>query len=116
MPPVVTPEVMDLLDQIRSHKLDLDSALALVVDRAAEITGAGGAALALGPPQACFCRASFGDAPEVGVPIRPDSGLTGECVHGRRTVRCDDAHNDPRLDPAICRQLNLRSVVLVPLF
>ncbi|HXZ80020.1 MAG TPA: TonB family protein [Terriglobales bacterium] len=116
MPPVANPEALDLLDQIKSHKLDLDSALALIVDRAAEITSASGAALALGPRQACYCRASFGDAPEVGVPIRPDSGLTGECVRECHTVRCEDAHNDPRLDPAVCRQLNLRSAVLVPLF
>ncbi|HMK31282.1 MAG TPA: TonB family protein [Terriglobales bacterium] len=116
MAPVVTPELQDLLEQIRSHRLDLDSGLALIVDRAAELTSASGAALALGPPHGCFCRASFGDAPEVGVPIHPDSGLTGDCVRQHRTVCCDDAHNDSRLDPAVCRQLNLRSAVLVPLF
>ncbi|HXZ81519.1 MAG TPA: TonB family protein [Terriglobales bacterium] len=111
-----TREFSDLLEHIQQHKLDVNSGLALVLERASQITGATGAAIATGTPNAAICRASLGDAPEVGSPIRSTSGLTSDCFRTRQTLRCDDAQNDRRLDPQVCRQLNLRSAVLVPLF
>src|SRR5689334_16283640 len=80
---------------------DVDSVLRLIAQQARLVTAASGAAIALGSNHHYFCRASAGDtAPPVGVPIRGDSGLTGECIQRRVTLRCDDSEKDDRVDAA----------------
>jgi len=94
---------------------DIDSVLRLIAKQARLVTAASGAAIALGSNHHYFCRASAGDtAPPVGVPIRSDSGLTGECIHRRVSLRCDDSEKDDRVDAAACRELQVRSIVVVP--
>ena len=109
-------EFWHLISEIKASKLYLDSALALIVERAAELTGSTGAALAIGPPENMVCRATLGDAPEIGTVINPDSKLTSECIRTRNTVHVVDTDTDPRVDPFVCRDLNMRSAVLAPAF
>ena len=109
-------EFWHLISEIKASKLYLDSALALIVERAAELTGSTGAALAIGPPENMMCRATLGDAPDVGTVINPDSKLTSECIRTRNTVHVVDTDTDPRVDPFVCRDLNMRSAVLAPAF
>ncbi len=109
-------EFWHLISEIKASKLYLDSALALIVERAAELTGSTGAALAIGPTENMVCRATLGDAPEVGTVINPDSKLTSECIRTRNTVHVVDTDTDPRVDPFVCRDLNMRSAVLAPAF
>ena len=95
---------------------DVDSVLRLIAQQARLVTAASGAAIALGAKQQYFCRASAGDiAPPVGIPIRSDSGLTGECIRRRVTLRCDDSEKDNRVDAAACRELQVRSIAVVPI-
>jgi PilZ domain-containing protein/GAF domain-containing protein len=115
-PPRDNNEFWHLIGEIKASKLYLDSALALIVERAAELTGSTGAALAVGPPENMICRATLGDAPEVGTVINPDSKLTSECIRTRNTVHVLDTDTDPRVDPFVCRDLNMRSAVLAPAF
>jgi protein TonB len=56
----------------------------------------------------------LGNAPDLGVTISPDSGLSGECLRTGVVVRCENTELDPRVDREVCRALNLRSVVVVP--
>jgi protein TonB len=94
---------------------DVDSVSRLIAQQSRLVTAATGAAIALGAGNHFFCRASAGEtAPPVGVPIRSDSGLTGECIHRRVTLRCDDAEKDDRVDSAACRELQVRSIAVVP--
>ena len=109
-------EFWDLISEIKASKLYLESALALIVERAAELTGATGAALAIGPPENMICRATLGDAPDVGTVINTESKLTSECIRTRHTVHVVDTDTDPRVDPFVCRDLNMRSAVLAPAF
>ena len=44
-----------------------------------------------------------------------DTGLSGACIQSREIQRCDDTEVDTRVDAAACRQLGVRSVVVVPL-
>src|SRR3954464_7122201 len=77
---------------------DLDAALQLLADRAQYITGASGAAIALRRGDTMICCASAGSsAPELGAHLQIDSGLSAESVRTRKTLRCDDAENDPRV-------------------
>jgi putative methionine-R-sulfoxide reductase with GAF domain len=95
---------------------DLDAALQLLADRAQYITGATGAAIAIRDGAEMVCRASAGSsAPEVGARLQTDSGLSGESIRTRETLRCDDAQTDGRVNRESCEALGIASVVVMPM-
>ena len=95
---------------------DLTATLQLLAEQAQYITGASGAAIALRDEGEMVCRASAGpSAPEVGSLLQVDSGLSGESVRTRQTLRCDDAATDPRVNRESCEALGIASVVVMPL-
>jgi putative methionine-R-sulfoxide reductase with GAF domain len=95
---------------------DLSATLQLLAERAQYITGATGAAIALRDHDEMVCRASAGpSAPEVGVQLQINSGLSGESVRTRQTLRCDDASTDTRVNRESCEALGISSVVVMPL-
>jgi putative methionine-R-sulfoxide reductase with GAF domain len=95
---------------------DLTATLQLLAERAQYITGATGTAIALRDHEEMVCRASAGSsAPEVGAQLQVNSGLSGESVRTRQTLRCDDAATDTRVNRESCEALGIRSVVVMPL-
>ena len=95
---------------------DLSATLQLLAERAQYITGASGTAIALRDHEEMVCRASAGpSAPEVGAQLQVNSGLSGERVRTRQTLRCDDAFTDERVNRESCEALGIRSVVEMPL-
>jgi len=95
---------------------DLHAALQLLAERAQYITGASGAAIALRERDGMICRASAGSsAPELGAHLQVDSGLSGESVRTKKTLRCDNAETDARVNRDSCRVLGIASVVVMPL-
>jgi TonB family protein len=102
--------------EIADESPTLERAVVQVLARAMAITKATGAAIAIGPSEAMVCRASAGTAPDIGVPINPDSGLTGYCLRSRATVRCDDTESDQRVNAAACREMEVRSALVIPVF
>src|SRR6201987_4653298 len=95
---------------------DLSATLQLLAERAQYITGATGAAIALKDHEEMVCRASAGSsAPEVGAQLQVNSGLSGESVRTRQTLRCDDATTDGRVNRESCEALGISSVVVMPL-
>jgi putative methionine-R-sulfoxide reductase with GAF domain len=95
---------------------DLTATLQLLAEQAQYITGASGAAIALRDQGEMVCRASAGSsAPEVGSLLQVNSGLSGESVRTRQTLRCDDAATDPRVNRESCEALGIASVVVMPL-
>jgi len=95
---------------------DLDAALQLLAERAQYITGASGAAIALREGRDMICRASAGpSAPALGAKLQVNSGLSGESVRTQRTLRCDDADSDDRVNRESCHVLGIASVVVMPL-
>lgn len=109
-PPIETREAPD------ANALDFEGALQLIVERARAITAASGAAIAVGDSNGMICRATIGNAPDVGVPLLPGSGLSGLCLHTGEMVQCTDAENDRRIDAAAARRLKIRSALVVPIF
>jgi TonB family protein len=95
-------------------RLDPEAALQFAAEQAARITGADGAAIAIGDASAMCCCASAGDAPLVGALVGPDSGLSGICLRTSELVQCDDTANDPRVHLQPGGGMNLRSVLIVP--
>lgn len=92
-----------------------DPALTFLTERACKLGQADGAAIALLEGAGFFCRAITGMAPPCGTQIQANSALSAECLRTGQLVRCDDVAMDPRVDPGLYRQLNLRSVIVVPI-
>jgi putative methionine-R-sulfoxide reductase with GAF domain len=94
---------------------DLAATLRLIGERARALTRGTSAAIALVHKGAVICRASVGDsAPALGTRLDVNSGLSGECFREGRTLRCDDAESDPRVDLESCRRLGVRSILAAP--
>jgi TonB family protein len=102
---------------IESNELALDLILHDLAEQARQATNAAGAAIALQRDRAMVCRAAAGAvAPDLGVAINTESGLTGACVREQKTQWCSDTETDPRVDAEACRALGVRSIVVVPVF
>ena len=98
-----------------SAALALDLLLNEMVEQARSATDATGAAIALARDNEMVCRATTGiNAPGLGVRLNTRTGLSGACFRTREAQICDDTETDPRVDPAACRELNVRSIVVVP--
>lgn len=85
--------------------------------RATVLTGATGAAIAILERGQMVCEASLGrDVPQVGLPLNPQHGLSGECIRTQRFVRCCESRTDERVDSKVCEMLGIRSMVIFPVF
>ena len=99
-----------------STSFDLSHGLQMIVELVQMLTRAEGVALALRDGEQMVCRAAVGCAPDLGVTLRADSGLSGECMRTGLTVRSDDTSKDPRVDAEACRALNVGSIAVTPIF
>ena len=96
---------------------DLDAALQLLAERAQYITGATGAAIALRHigQHDMLCRATAGpNAPELGALLSTEFGVSGESVRTQKSLRCDNAETDGRVNRESCRDLGIASVLVTP--
>jgi TonB family protein len=98
-----------------SVDLALDLVLNHIVEDARLATGATAAAIALARGDEIVCRATTGaNAPDLGVRLEVNFGLSGACVQSRKSQRCDDTETDSRVDAEICRELGVRSILVFP--
>jgi TonB family protein len=99
-----------------SAELALEVVLNEIVEQACLATGASGAAIVLERGGEWVCRASAGGtAPELGARLDTEAGLSGACMQTWKVQRCDDAQADPRADIQACRNLGVRSVIILPM-
>lgn len=102
--------------EIQPAELDLEPAISMIAERAQALTGATGAAIALRSGEEIVCRARTGrTAPDLGVRLQTDSGISADCVRTGEVVLCNDALRNPRVDLASCRRLGVRSILAAPL-
>jgi TonB family protein len=95
--------------------LALDLRLREILQQARLATAASGAVIALARGDKMACRATLGDkAPSAGVLLNTRSGLSGACVQTREMQLCDDTLADPRVNAVACRDLGIRSIVVLP--
>ncbi len=101
--------------EFNSLGTDLAAALRMIGERARALTRGTSAAIGLLHKNEVLCRASVGNsAPPLGTRLDVNSGLSGECFREGKTLRCDDAENDPRVDLPTCRRLGVRSILAAP--
>jgi GAF domain len=102
--------------EIQPEEIDLEPAVGVIAERAQSLTGATGAALALRHGNEIICRARSGrTAPDLGMRLQTDSGISADCVRTGEVVICHDAEGNPRVDLAACRRLGVRSILAAPL-
>jgi len=95
--------------------LALDLRLHEILDQSLLATAATGAVIALASGEKMVCRATSGDkAPSAGVFLNTRSGLSGACVQSREMQLCDDTQTDIRVNATVCRDLGIRSIVVLP--
>ncbi|MGA7295293.1 MAG: GAF domain-containing protein [Terriglobales bacterium] len=101
---------------INAGELDLEPGISIIAEKAQSLTGATGAAIALRRGNEIVCRARTGrTAPDIGVRLQTDSGLSAECVRTGEVLLCNDAESNPRVDWASCRRMGVRSILVAPL-
>jgi hypothetical protein len=102
--------------EVREIGDNVDAIFQLITERALSLTGASGAALAFLTDDKMTCRARAGEpAPPLGALVDIKQGLSGECVRTGLLVSCEDAENDPRIDPEIASALGISSLMAVPI-
>jgi GAF domain-containing protein len=102
--------------EIQPGELDLEPAISAITERARHLTGATGAAMALRNGDEIVCRARAGrTAPDLGVRLQADYGISAEAVRSGEILVCHDAERNPRVDLASCRRLGVRSILVSPL-
>ena len=102
--------------EFHTVEIDLEPAINVIAERAQALTGATGAAIALRHGNEIVCRARTGrTAPDLGVRLQTDSGISADCVRTGEVVLCHDAERNPRVDLASCRRLGVRSILVAPL-
>ena len=101
---------------INAGEMDLEPGISIIAEKAQVLTGATGAAIALRRGNEIVCRARTGrTAPDVGVRLQTDRGLSAECVRSGEIMLCNDAETNPRVDWATCRGMGVRSILAAPL-
>ncbi len=101
---------------INAGEIDLEPGISIIAEKAQTLTGATGAAIALRRGNEIVCRARTGrTAPDIGVRLQSDSGLSAECVRTGEVLLCHDAESNPRVDWATCRCIGVRSILVAPL-
>ena len=97
-------------------ELDLEPGISIIAEKAQALTGATGAAIALRKGDEIICRARTGrTAPDLGVRLQTDHGLSADCVRTGEVLLCNDAESNPLVDTATCRRLGVRSILVAPL-
>lgn len=102
--------------ELHPREIQLEPAINVIAERAQALTGASGAAIALRHGDEIVCRARAGrTAPDLGVRLQTNSGISADCVRTGEVVLCHDAESNPRVDLASCRRLGVRSILAAPL-
>ena len=109
--PVAVPHTL-----INAGEIDLEPGISIIAEKAQALTGATGAAIALRRGNEIVCRARTGrTAPDIGVRLQTDSGLSADCVRTGEVLLCNDAESNPRVDWSTCRRMGVRSILVAPL-
>jgi|CZLA01.1.fsa_nt_gi putative methionine-R-sulfoxide reductase with GAF domain len=109
--PVAMPHAL-----INAGEMNLEPGISIIAEKAQALTGATGAAIALRRGNEIVCRARTGrTAPDLGVRLQTDSGLSADCVRTGEVLLCNDAESNPRVDWSTCRRMGVRSILVAPL-
>jgi hypothetical protein len=102
--------------ELHPAEMDLEPAINIIAERAQALTGATGSAIALRSGSEIVCRARTGrTAPDLGVRLQTDTGISAQCVRTGQVVLCNDTEENSHVDLSTCRHLGVRSILAAPL-
>jgi GAF domain-containing protein len=110
-------QIVETQHQIQVRHLELDSAIALVAERAIEIAHAAGAAIGIVEGKGVRYKAAAGvmNLP-VGSEIPLEKALSLECLRTGQVVRCTDVGTGSVLDAEDCRRRGIQAMIAVPVY
>jgi diguanylate cyclase (GGDEF)-like protein len=101
---------------INATTFDTEGVMHVVTERAQAVTGADGAVVELTEGDEMVCSAVSGVASgSLGLRRSRNGSLSGLCVRQGVPQKCEDTETDPSVDREACRQVGVRSMVVVPL-
>ncbi len=109
-------QIIRIQTEIAKLGLGLADIMDFVVAQTPALIGADGAAVELAEGDDMVYRAATGIAQgQIGLRLKIDGSLSGLCVRSGEILDCPDSELDTRVDREACRQVGLRSMLLVPL-
>src|SRR5688572_68076 len=104
-------------EEIARTRLELGAVMQVVVDRAAALTDAAGAAIELVEGKQLVYRAVSGAAtPYAGQRLDIEGSLSGHALQTGRALKSDDTTREDRVDLEAASRVGARSMIIVPLF
>lgn len=109
-------QVIRIQTEIARLGLGLGDIMNYVVTQVPPLINADGAAVELAEGDDMVYRAAAGIAKgQIGLRLKMGGSLSGLCVRSGEIFNCADSEADSRIDREACRQVGLRSMLLVPL-
>lgn len=109
-------QVISIQTEIAKLGLDLGGVMQYVVEQTMPLIEADGAVIELAEDGEMIYRAAAGTAKDqLGLRLKIDASLSGLCVTTGNTLSCDDSETDQRVARPACRQVGLRSMIVMPL-
>ena len=110
-------QIVETQHQIQLRHLELDNAMALVVERITQIANAGGAALGVLDGSKVRYKAAAGlmTLPP-SAEVSAEKALCAACLQGGRVIRCEDVDHEFLVDTAECRRRGIQSMIAVPVY
>lgn len=109
-------EIIQLQTEVAQQGMDLGNIMDLVTQRTKEITNADGASVELIEKTELVYSSVSGMAQRfLGLRLNIENSLSGQCIQKRVPLISHDIETDDRVNKAACRQIGLRSMIVVPL-
>lgn len=95
---------------------DIDTIMQIILERCQEMTRAQGCVFEIAEEDEMVYRAvSSSAAKHLGLRLKKDGSLSGQCVKQNAVLICEDTETDPRVDKIACRAIGARSMIVAPL-
>jgi diguanylate cyclase (GGDEF)-like protein len=109
--------VIEVQNAVAASRLELESVMRIVVERACALPNTSGAVIELAEGDEMVYRAAAGSAAgTVGLRLARKTSLSGRCVAEAKPLLSNDVTTDERVDRAACKRVGVASMVCVPLF
>ncbi len=109
-------QIVEVQQEIATTDLESQTVMNLIVERTCTLTQADSSVIELAEGNQMVYRACSAAAKaHEGARISIAGSLSGLCMQRGEILHCDDSENDPRVNLEMCRKINVRSMVVVPL-
>lgn len=111
-------EIVQMQAEIAAHHMNLDAAMQLIANHTKTLTHADGSVIEELDGDFLVYKAisPITKQNNVGTRIPLEGSLCGMCVQQKSVLICNDTETDERVNREMCRQLGIRSMVVVPLY